>query len=137
MAPRQSDDDAPPAPDRRRWLWTPRQRRALAGLVLAGCALLAAQLSLRPAAVPDPPASHPPHYEDLVDRLDPNAATVEELGVLPGVGRSKAQAIIDYRESASRRPAFRTAADLSRVRGIGPAIVARLAPYLTFPDPAK
>ena len=129
--PNPADDR--PTPDRKRWLWTTSQRRTLAGLVLIGCVLLAIQGLYRPVAVPDPPASFPPHFDDLADRLDPNAATADELAVLPGIGASKAAGIVAYR-NADRT--FRKASDLGRVDGIGPAIVAKIAPYLVFPDEA-
>ena len=137
MAPVEHDDrsqrDAP-RPDRRRWLWTAPHRRAIAGLVLLACGLLATRQLGRPATVPDRQATYPPRFNDLADRLDPNTASVAELGVLPGLGPSKAGAIVAYRESVGAPPAFRTAADLSRVRGIGPAMVAKLTPYLEFPE---
>ena len=126
--------DGRPTPDQRRWLWTPPQRRTLAALTLLGCGLLAVGLLNRPAAVPDPPAGHPPRFNDLADRLDPNTATVDELGVLPGIGRSKAEAIVFYRDAAADRPVFRKASDLSRVNGIGPSIAAKIVPYLVFPE---
>ena len=135
--PRDSDEPTQgvPPPDRRRWLLTTAQRRTLAGLVLLACGLLATRQLGRPASVPDRQATHPPRFNDLADRLDPNTATAAQLGVLPGLGPAKAAAIIDYRESVKSPPAFRAAADLARVRGLGPAMVAKLAPYLTFPDP--
>lgn len=72
--------------------------------------------------------------------LDPNAATAESLEVLPGIGPSRAAAIVAERE---RQP-FRDVADLRRVRGIGPVTLARIAPWLaigaepaTSPPPAR
>ena len=70
----------------------------------------------------------------MADRLDPNTATAAELGVLPGLGPAKAAAIIDYRQSVAAPPAFRAPGDLARVRGIGPAMVAKLSPFLMFPE---
>jgi len=54
-------------------------------------------------------------------------ATAEELQRLPGVGPSKAAAIIAFRE----RTAFRRVEDILRVRGIGRATFRRLRPYLS------
>ncbi|WP_297800638.1 ComEA family DNA-binding protein [Arenimonas sp. GDDSR-1] len=51
-----------------------------------------------------------------------DAATLDRL--LDGVGPSKAQAIIDYRKANG---AFRSPADLAKVKGIGPATVQRNA----------
>ena len=55
--------------------------------------------------------------------LDLNRADAEVLEVLPGVGPSRAQAIVMER---SRRP-FASLADVTRVHGIGPGIAAGLA----------
>jgi competence protein ComEA len=56
-----------------------------------------------------------------------NTATAEQLQLLPGVGPSRAQAIIAYRE---QHP-FRRAEDLVNVRGIGRATLNHLLPYVT------
>lgn len=56
-----------------------------------------------------------------------NTATAEQLTLLPGIGPSRAQAIIQARE----RRAFRSVQELIRVRGIGRATLLRLRPYLT------
>lgn len=62
------------------------------------------------------------------ERVDPNLAPVEELRRLPGVGPSRAQAIIEGRRTA----AYRNLEDLLRVPGIGPATLDRLAPHLAL-----
>jgi competence protein ComEA len=56
-----------------------------------------------------------------------NTATATQLALLPGVGPSRAQAIITARE---RRP-FRTVNELMRVRGIGRATLQQLRPLVT------
>lgn len=61
-------------------------------------------------------------------RLNLNAATVEELDLLPGVGKATAQAIIDYRTKHGR---FRTISELDKVPGIGPAKLERLRPLVS------
>ena len=58
-------------------------------------------------------------------------ATVEQLVMLPGIGPSKAQAIVAHRE----RRAFRRVEDVMRVRGIGRASFPRLRPMLTGDGP--
>ena len=50
--------------------------------------------------------------------LDLNAATIEQLEELPGIGPATAEAIVAAREE---RGGFRTVDDLLDVRGIGPA----------------
>ena len=49
------------------------------------------------------------------------------------MGQAKAQAIIAWREGHKDQP-FREARDLSRVRGIGPVLTHRAAPYLDLPS---
>ena len=59
--------------------------------------------------------------------VDLNSATLEQLESLPGVGPSKAQAILDERKNGK----FASIEDLERVKGIGPAIVAQLRDRVT------
>lgn len=58
-------------------------------------------------------------------------ASAEQLVLLPGIGPSKAQAIVEARE----RRAFRRVEDIMRVRGIGRATFRRLRPMLTVDGP--
>ncbi len=55
-----------------------------------------------------------------------NTATAQQLQLLPGVGPSRAQAIIAQRE---RHP-YRRPEDLLAIRGIGRATLNRMLPYL-------
>ncbi|MGH3814670.1 MAG: helix-hairpin-helix domain-containing protein [Pseudonocardiaceae bacterium] len=56
-------------------------------------------------------------------KVDLNAATLEQLDVLPGVGPVTAQRILDWRAAHGR---FRSVDQLREVDGIGPARLARL-----------
>jgi competence protein ComEA len=56
-----------------------------------------------------------------------NLATAEELRLLPGIGPTLAQRIV---ESRSLRGPFTAVEQLARVRGIGPKTVARVAKLL-------
>lgn len=51
--------------------------------------------------------------------VDVNRAGVQELTILPGVGRARAEAIVVERV---RKGPFRCLGDLERVDGLGPAI---------------
>lgn len=59
--------------------------------------------------------------------LDLNAATVEELETLPGVGAILAERIVSYREAVG---GFQTLEELQQVNGIGSGIYSQIAPYL-------
>lgn len=59
--------------------------------------------------------------------VDLNTATLEQLQDLPGIGPSKAQAILDERKNGK----FTSVDDLERVRGIGPALMAQLRERVT------
>lgn len=83
-------------------------RHLLQSLVLALCFSQAAL------------AVSPPAQQVNINTAD--AATLDRL--LDGVGPTKAQAIVDYRKANG---AFRSPADLAKVKGIGPATVQRNA----------
>lgn len=58
-----------------------------------------------------------------------NTATAEELQALPGVGESRAAAIVALRKE---RGAFRNVDELLEVRGIGPAMLERMRPQVSL-----
>ena len=65
--------------------------------------------------------------------LDLNSATEAQLVDLPGIGPSKARAILAYRE---QNP-FRRVEDLMRVRGIGRGTFRQLRPLVTVNGAAQ
>ena len=60
--------------------------------------------------------------------VDINEASPEEWEMLPGIGKHKAQAIVEYRENLGGR--FQSFEDLSNVPGISPALLDALQPRL-------
>lgn len=63
--------------------------------------------------------------------INVNSADLELLDELPGVGPSRAEAIIEEREANGD---FENAEDLTRVSGIGPATVDRMRDQVTVED---
>lgn len=61
--------------------------------------------------------------------LDLNRATADQLETLPGIGAVKAAAILAVRET---RGGFQSMEELEAVRGIGPALVAKLRPLVVL-----
>lgn len=74
-------------------------------------------------AAPSPDATESKPTTDSA-LLDLNQATQSELETLPGIGASKAKAIIAYREQLS---GYRSVDQLLEVKGIGPKLFERIA----------
>ncbi len=60
-----------------------------------------------------------------------NTATTAELSYLPGIGASKAKAIVQHRQ---KRP-FKKVEEIMRVKGIGRKSFKVMRPYLTVQGP--
>lgn len=92
----------------------------LVALLFAGSAPAAEAPPPRPAA-------------RVVQVLDLNRASVDELCTLPGIGRKKAEAIVAFR---TKRP-FTRLTQLLEVRGIGRRTLDQLRPLVVIgPPPA-
>ena len=70
---------------------------------------------------------------DAIRRIDPGSASVESLSRLDGIGLSKAENIVRYRESGE---VIESEHDLRKVKGIGKKTVEKNREYLYF-DGAK
>lgn len=101
-------------------------------LVLAAAALLGSGMA-EARGKPAGKRSKAPAVEHQADgpKVNLNTATPEQLALLPGIGPSKARAIVRYRE----RVKFRTPVQLIRVRGIGRKTYQKLRPYLSVSGP--
>ena len=58
-----------------------------------------------------------------------NVGTQEELGLLPGIGKKTAQAIIDYREKNGE---FKNLEDVKNVSGIGDQTYQDILPFISL-----
>jgi len=58
-----------------------------------------------------------------------NTASAEELQMLPGVGESRAAAIVDSRKA---RGGFKTVDELKSVKGVGSKLLEKLRPFVTL-----
>lgn len=93
-------------------------------LAAAGCtAVLLASL---PAHAVTPTAQ--PVSTEKVAVVDLNHASAAELEGLPGIGPSRAQAIVKYR---TEKGGFSAASEITEIKGIGPSLAKRLEPMLT------
>lgn len=95
---------------------------ALAAIAIAATLVAYAARQIATDAPTNAPAARDVHYH-----ININTADADELQLLPGVGPSIAQRIVDARTSGGP---FTSAHDLTRVNGIGTKIVRRLAPYV-------
>jgi len=93
-----------------------RRRRAFALRGVVAC-LAVALAAAGQAADPLP----------LTGVVNVNTASVEELQLLPGIGESRAQALIDLRK---RRGGFKSLDELKEVKGIGNASLERMRPHV-------
>jgi len=111
--------------------------RVLLSVVCLTWPLLAAAESSTPAPALPPTATPravtvPPEPRANEGVVNINTASAEELERLPGVGPTRARAILELR---TRNKSFTRLEELMRVKGIGRATFRKLRPYLTLTGP--
>ena len=118
--------------------WTRAQRHALMAFLAAFLVVLVWRFAMNRAYVPDPAPTLGSRAGELATRIDPNSADWQALAAIPTLGEKRAKEIVAYRErvrsNTSNLIPFRRPSDLSHIRGIGPATVENLKPYLIFPS---
>ena len=67
--------------------------------------------------------------EAVLQKVSVNSATLEQLDAIPGLGKKKAQAVIDH---IAQHGPMQSEADLVKVKGIGEKLAAKISPYLSF-----
>lgn len=91
-------------------------------LVLAIAALAAAPGAAGGAASPAP-------AQATAEKVNINAAGVDELVTLPGIGKAYAERIVEYRQ---KNGPFKKVEDILNVRGIGEKTFERIKDRLTL-----
>lgn len=100
-------------------MWLPVALFAVAAVFLVVVALLWYP-SLKAGSIAVAPRQPFLNSYQVSPKVDVNAAAVEELAVLPGIGEGRAQAIIDYREEHGP---FTSLEGLLQVKGVGEKIL--------------
>ena len=67
--------------------------------------------------------------QKLSKKINLNSASISQLVNLPGIGKKKAQAIVEYRNKNGK---FNALEDLTKVKGIGNKILEKLKPLLVL-----
>lgn len=67
----------------------------------------------------------------LEGRINPNTATIGSLVNLKGIGPSRANAIIEYRQQ-NGKAAFTCSQDVQKIKGIGPKTGTAMSQWLYF-----
>ncbi len=111
--------------------FTPMQVRAM-GILTITALLLTGYLLIRSYAEPTPQAMSMPVFLGEEQKftgiflIDPNSSPADSLELLPGIGRTLADRIVEYRQQHR----FEQEIDITEVKGIGPRLYERIKPYL-------
>jgi competence protein ComEA len=107
-----------------------RSESAAVAVMLAAIVLPSAIQAIFARRAPAPPAVERAAERQYDFKIDLNACNRLELEHLPGIGPKLAERILQSREEEGP---FASPRDLLRVKGIGPKLLAKMAPYLAFP----
>jgi competence protein ComEA len=102
--------------------------------VISACAAFCFAVCFAPNLIKINSASND-NVIQIVNQINPNTAEVESLIRLPDIGFSRAEAIIEYRNSFvqnNNKPAFEAPGDLQNVTGIGPKTVQNVKELIEF-----
>ena len=83
------------------------------------------------AFVPAKPGQRPPPAAPVVGVVNLNTATAAQIAKLPGVGKSRAKAIVAYRDKQH----FAKPEDLRKVKGVGKGIYQKVHEHLAVSGP--
>lgn len=100
-------------------------RRLVANAVLLACVLSLAMAAATTGVQAARPASSTPPLSGVVNV---NTATPDQLQLLPGVGASRAEAIVAHRK---QQGGFEKVEDLLAVKGIGESMLEKMRPFVT------
>jgi DNA uptake protein ComE-like DNA-binding protein len=116
-------------------LWRRGDLAALLALLVVWAVVLSWQAVHRSADLAEPPAVEEKWVEAASERIDPNTASVASLRRLPQVGPVRAEAIVRYRQTASRpdRAAFVYLEDLQNVPHMDHNAVLRMESFISLP----
>lgn len=95
--------------------------------VLAICATVLITSSPIAAAAQAPSATAPPAASASKSAINLNAATIDQLETLPGIGRKTAERILEFRTKSG---GFKRIEDLMNVKGIGEKSFLKLKPLV-------
>jgi competence protein ComEA len=98
---------------------------------VCGCALLSLGFAASSFV-----AVRQPSVIGLDEKINPNKAQIASLVRLPGIGVSRAEAIVAYRSNFSNtesgKVVFCSSDDLQKVKGIGPKTAQNISQWLKF-----
>lgn len=108
-----------------------QERAPIQGLAVLSLCALAMLIGLRFTQTQMRTPAQGNQYSTLPQwRVDLDHAGQDELQALPGIGPALAAAIVADR---NMRGPFQTLAGLDRVRGVGPAIMSQIKPFVLQP----